>query len=153
MLARRTIIGLVVGSVIIAIGAISLVDHLGPQTIRDEYVAAIGEAVPYTIPAKAGAEQSLSIFGESFEVTRDMPGEDVQTTEHEDSAYITWVQAEDGETRIQVRNTGSTELVITGMVVAATDPLLFTYDLMVMIAGIIIIGFSMGFTLRRPKGF
>ena len=33
------------------------------------------------------------------------------------------------------------------------NPFAFTIDLMVMITGIVIIGFSMGFSMRKPKGF
>ena len=34
-----------------------------------------------------------------------------------------------------------------------TDPILFSYHFIVIISGMIIIGFSMGFTIRKPKGF
>ena len=60
---------------------------------------------------------------------------------------------EDGETRIKIQNTGDSELKITGVLIRTSDPIWFTYDLMVITSGMVIIGFSMGFTLRKPKGF
>ena len=66
---------------------------------------------------------------------------------------LDWVHLADGETKIKIQNTGNSELTITGVLIRSSDPIWFTYDLMVIISGIIIIGFSMGFTLRKPKGF
>ena len=40
MLSKRTIIGLVVGSAIIAIGGISLIQHIGTITINENYIVA-----------------------------------------------------------------------------------------------------------------
>ena len=45
------------------------------------------------------------------------------------------------------------KLKITGILVRSADPIWYTYDIMVIITGMVIIGFSMGFTLRKPKGF
>ncbi len=66
---------------------------------------------------------------------------------------LDWVHLEDGETIIHIQNTGNSELEITGVLIRSSDPIWFTYDLMVIISGMVIIGFSMGFTLRKPKGF
>ncbi len=66
---------------------------------------------------------------------------------------IDWVHLADGETKIKIQNTGDSELIITGVLIRSSDPIWFTYDLIVIISGVIIIGFSMGFTLRKPKGF
>jgi len=66
---------------------------------------------------------------------------------------IDWTHLADGETKIQIQNTGDTELEITGTLTRSSDPIWFTYDLMVIISGMVILGFSTGFTLRKPKGF
>jgi len=34
-----------------------------------------------------------------------------------------------------------------------TDPIQITYHIVVIIGGIIILGFSAGFSIRKPKGF
>jgi len=51
MLSKRTIIGLIVGSAIIAIGGYSLLTHIGPLTVYEDYTVAIGDSMSYTIPA------------------------------------------------------------------------------------------------------
>ena len=56
-------------------------------------------------------------------------------------------------TRIKIQNTGSTELNVLATLNVTSDPILFTYHLIVITSGVVIIGFSMGFTLRKPKGF
>ena len=66
---------------------------------------------------------------------------------------LQWIHLADGETKIQIQNTGNTELEITGVIITSYQPEIFTLDLMVMITGMVIIGFSLGFTLRKPKGF
>jgi len=33
------------------------------------------------------------------------------------------------------------------------DPLFLTYHILVIIAGIVVIGFSAAFTVRKPRGF
>jgi len=35
----------------------------------------------------------------------------------------------------------------------ARDPLFLTYHILVIIAGIVVIGFSAAFTVRKPRGF
>ena len=60
---------------------------------------------------------------------------------------------EDGETKIEIQNTGNKELEITAETNQTPNPFGLTFDLMVMISGVVIIGFSLGFTIRKPKGF
>ena len=155
MLSKRTIIGLIVGSVIIAIGVISLVQHVGSITIHENYVVGIGDSTLYTIPAPANTTQHMKIVGDSFDLKLASPGDGLQIppTSYKKEKQLDWTHNEDGDTRIQIQNTGNTELNITGILVRSSDPIWFTYDLMVITAGTVIIGFSMGFTLRKPKGF
>ena len=155
MLSKRTIIGLVVGSIIMGIGALSLIQHLGPITIDEEHYVKVGESSSYTIPAPYGSEQYMQITGDVFNVTMSIPGAGSQAPEtvHTDKAELSWTHLEDGETNIKIENTGNEELSVTGTLIRSSDPIWFTYDLMVIISGMVIIGFSMGFTLRKPKGF
>jgi hypothetical protein len=155
VLSKRTIIGWVVRSIIIGIGAFSLISHIGVITINENYIVAIGDSTFYTIPAPANTPQSLRIDGNAFDVKLESPGSGLQipNTSYKNSTSISWTHQIDGETKIKIQNTGNTELEITGVLVRSSDPIWFTYDLMVIISGIIIIGFSMGFTFRKPKGF
>jgi len=166
MLSKRTIIGLIIGSAIIAIGGYSLISHIGTITIDENYVVGIGDSTSYTIPAPNHTPQYMEITGDAFDLRLTSPSNglhippvDSEKTKEsfknriDDPLTIQWVHLADGETRIQIQNTGNSELVITGKLIRSSDPIWFTFDLMVIISGMVIIGFSMGFTLRKPKGF
>ena len=155
MLSKRTIIGLVVGTVIIAIGGYSLLSHVGTITIYEDYVLSVGDSIPYTIPAPAHTQQKMKVTGEAFDLKLQSPADGLQidNTSYKDELTLDWVHLEDGETKILVQNTGNSEVHITGELIRSSDPIWFTFDLMVITSGMVIIGFSMGFTLRKPKGF
>jgi hypothetical protein len=166
MLSKRTIIGLVIGSAIIAIGGYHLILHMGTITINENYVVGVGDSTSYTIPAPDHTQQHMKITGDAFDLKLESPNNGLQippidsekTKESfknriDDPLVIDWVHLADGETRIQIQNTGNSELIITGKLIRSSDPIWFTFDLMVITSGLVIIGFSMGFTLRKPKGF
>jgi len=52
-----------------------------------------------------------------------------------------------------IQNTGGSDLEVTANTNQTPDPFGITFDLMVMTSGVVILGFSLGFTLRKPKGF
>ena len=159
MLSKRTIIGLVVGSIIIGIGGYSLITHIGTVTINENYIVGTGDSTVYTIPAPEHTPQKMMISGDSFDLELESPSDGLQIpkTSFKDKIQnplsLQWVHLEDGVTIIKIQNTGNTELEITGTLIRSSDPIWFTFDLMVIISGMVIIGFSMGFTLRKPKGF
>ncbi|MGY5147025.1 MAG: hypothetical protein ACW9W4_03380 [Candidatus Nitrosopumilus sp. bin_7KS] len=155
MLSKRTIIGLIVGSAIIAIGGYSLLTHIGTITINEDYTLGIGDTIPYTIPAPNHTPQHMMIVGDAFDLKLTSPatGLQIPLTSYKNELNLDWVHLEDGETKILIQNTGNSELHITGEIIRSSDPIWFTYDLMVITSGVVIIGFSMGFTLRKPKGF
>ncbi len=156
MLSKRTIIGLIVGIAIIAIGGASLYLHIGTITINENYVVEVGGSTIYTIPAPNHTPQHMEITGNAFDLKLKSPSTGLQIpnmTSYKNELTLDWVHVEDGETIIHIQNTGNSELEITGVLIRSSDPLWFTYDLMVIISGMVIIGFSMGFTLRKPKGF
>jgi hypothetical protein len=155
MLSKRTVIGLIVGSVIIGIGVFSLIQHFGTITINEHYILEVGDSTFYTIPAPNHTPQSMKIVGDSFDLKLESPGEGLQIpkTSYKKEWNQNWVHLEDGETKISIQNTGNNALDITGVLIRSSDPLWFTFDIMVITSGMVIIGFSMGFTLRKPKGF
>ena len=155
MLSKRTIIGLIVGSAIIAIGGYSLLSHVGTITIHEDYVVGVGDSMSYTIPAPNHTPQSMKIAGDAFDLKLASPGDGLQIpqTSYKKELTLDWTHLVDGESKILIQNTGNTELSITGKLIRSSDPIWFTFDLMVITSGMVIIGFSMGFTLRKPKGF
>ena len=155
MLAKRTIIGFIVGSLIIGIGVYSLITGFGFQTVEVNEIFGVGESTSYQIKANNGASQNMKIIGDSFDLEMNSPGDGLQipNTSYKKELSLEWVHLEDGITFIEIQNTGSTDFQVTATLNVTTDPILFTYHLVVITAGVIIIGFSMGFTLRKPKGF
>ena len=105
--------------------------------------------------APALTTQSMKIIGDTFDLKLESPSDGLQIpkTSYKNELVLDWTHSTDGETKIQIQNTGNKELTITGVLIRSSDPIWFTYDVMVIISGMVIIGFSMGFTLRKPKGF
>jgi hypothetical protein len=123
MLSKRTIIGLVVGIAIISIGGYSLLTHIGMITINEDYVVGVGDSMSYTIPAPASTPQHMKIIGDSFDMKLQSPGDGLQIpiTSHKKETTIDWTHLVDGETRIQIQNTGESELEITGILIRSSD--------------------------------
>ncbi|PBO84755.1 MAG: hypothetical protein COA77_07920 [Thaumarchaeota archaeon] len=156
MLAKRTLIGVIVGSIIIALGGYSLIIHIGPTVDMDEYfLIVVGDSIPLTIPAPADAPQLLIITGNAFDLKLQSPGDGLKipNTSYKNELKLEWAHVESGTTKILIQNTGDSDLEITAVTKQTPNPFGFTFDVMVLITGIIIIGMSMGFTMRKPKGF
>lgn len=155
MFTKRTIIGTVVGGAIIALGLASFIMSLGLQTVEIDDTYGIGEGTSYRFSAPSSSEQNVKITGESFDVTLSTPADGLQIplTEHKNEVTFQWFHLADGESKLEVQNTGQKELHITGTVQISTDPIYYTYHVLVMISGIVIIGFSAGFSIRKPRGF
>ena len=156
MLATRTIIGIVVGSLIIGLGGFSLVNTLAPTiSMNENFVIGSGDSASFSIPAPKDAPQYMKIIGDAFDVKLTSPGEglNISNTSYKKELILDWAHAEDGQTIIVIQNTGASELEITANTNQTPDPFGITFDFMVIISGVIILGFSLGFTLRKPKGF
>ena len=156
MLATRTIIGLVVGSIIIVLGGYSLLLHLAPTISMDEdFIVGTGDSASFSIPAPKDASQYMIIVGDAFdlELTSSSDGLNIPHTSYKKELILDWTHVEDGQTKILIQNTGGNELEITANTNQTPDPFGITFDFMVVTSGVIIIGFSLGFTLRKPKGF
>ena len=156
MLATRTIIGMIVGSIVIALGAYSLVNTLGPTISMDEdFVIASGENASFSIPAPKDAPQYMKIVGDAFDLKLTSPGDGltIPNTSYKKELVLDWTHVEEGQTIIVIQNTGGSELEIVANTNQTPDPFGITFDFMVITSGVIILGFSLGFTLRKPKGF
>ena len=155
MFTKRTIIGIIVGAIIIGIGIAALVTSFGLQTIDLEETIEIGKSLPYTITAPRHSPQNMTIVGDKFDLTLSSPGEGLQIplTTFKDHLKLSWVHLMDGTTNIKIKNTGNDDLIVSSHLTLVTDPILFAYHFIVITAGVIIIGFSLGFSIRKPKGF
>ena len=156
MLAVRTIIGLVVGSLVIGLGAFALVNSLAPTiSMNENFIISPGDSEFFTIPAPKDAPQYMMIIGDSFDLKLTSPGDglSISNTSYKKELVLDWNHTEDGQTIIVIQNTGASELAITANTNQTPDPFGITFDFMVITSGVVILGFSLGFTLRKPKGF
>ena len=155
MLSTRTIIGIVIGGAIIAIGSYALVTSFGLQTVNVDDTFQVGETTSYSFSAPKGTKHFLNITADSFEVNLSSPRGGLQIIDEQFKRELTveWIHLQDGETKLKVNNTGASKLNISGYLTILTDPIQITYHLLVIITGVVIIGFSAGFSVRKPRGF
>ena len=156
MLTSRTVIGIVVGAAIIGIASASMVLDLtrGPLAIEETFNQ--GESTTYRINGDAGASHSIQVTAERFELELNAPGEDGQSiprSEFVQEFAIGWTHQESGDTRIFIQNTGGDQMRVSGLFEVSGDPIFFIYHIMVITTGVVIIGFSLTFSIRKPRGF
>ena len=128
MLTKRTIIGLLAGIIIITLGGASLILHIGVHTDDFQDVIEVGAPVFYKIPAPNHSPQSMIITGDSFDLKLESPGDGFQIsnmTSYKNELILDWSHTADGETKIQIQNTGNTELEITGVIITSYKPEIF----------------------------
>lgn len=154
MFTKRTVVGLAAGAAIIGIGAAALAGSFGLQQVSGTDVLAEGRSTAFSVTAPAGTEQTVSVSGEKFEMElRNPSGMEVPRGSHEGTHTVTWLHVSDGTATLSVRNAGEGDVEVDYDFSVVTDPVLFAYHFVVITAGVVIIGFSMGFSVRKPRGF
>jgi len=156
MLNKYTIIGLIVGCVISGLGVASMIDSfVNPiETIQTNDTFGIGGSDKIRFNAPANSFQTLTITGDTFDV-KILTIEEKNNIDnsYKGEATFSWTNMVSGENVIQIQNTGKSEFNISGTFELTRDPLFLTYHILVIIAGIVVIGFSAAFTVRKPRGF
>ena len=156
MLNKYTIIGLVAGCIISGLGVASMIDSLAnPIEIRPTSdTFGIGDADKLRFDAPANSFQTFTVTGDTFDVKILTADEKNNIDDsYKNKASFSWTNTISGDNIIQIQNTGQSEFNITGTFELSRDPLFLTYHILVIIAGIDVIGFSAAFTLRKPRGF
>ena len=156
MLNKFTIIGLIIGSAISLLGVSSMVDSLSnPNEVQeDSQTFGVGEMDKIQFNAPENSSQSIMVTGDSFDIKISTPDSSNNIDQSfKDKANLSWTSVSSGETIIMIQNTGDNEFIENYRFELERDPLFFTYSILVIIAGIVIIGFSAGFSARKPKGF
>ena len=156
MLSKYTVIGLIVGGIIVALGVASMIDSLAnPNEIRQTNdTFGIGDSDKFRFNAPANSFQTLIITGDTFDVKIFTPDEKNNiSNSYKDKVTFSWTNTVYGENIIQIQNTGQSEFNVSGTFELARDPLFFTYHILVIIAGVVVIGLSAAFTARKPRGF
>jgi len=156
VLNKYTIIGLIVGCVISGLGVASMIDSLvNPIEIRqtnDTFGTGDSDKIRFNAPANSF--QTLTITGDTFDV-KILTADEKNNIDnsYKDEATFSWTNTVSGENVIQIQNTGQSEFNISGTFELSRDPLFLTYHILVIIAGIVVIGFSAAFSVRKPRGF
>ena len=156
MLNKYTIVGLIAGCIISGLGVISMIDFLAnPIDIMDfDDDFGVGESTIFSFQASENSLQKLVITGSSFDVKVSIPDNVAKfDNSYKNKADISWLNTVPGENVIKIQNTGQSELNAKGALEKSRDPLFLTYHILVIIAGIVVIGFSAAFTVRKPRGF
>ena len=154
MMTSRTIIGIAVGAAIIGIASTSMVIDLTRESLDITESYGPGEGTAYQISGDVGATHHITVTAERFEIQMTGPQDViVPPTEFAGEFSREWTHQEAGRTIISVQNRGGDEMVITGIFETAVDPIFIAYHTVVITSGVVIIGFSMAFSLRKPRGF
>ena len=156
MLNKYTIVGLIAGGIISGLGVISMVDFLAnPVDIMDfDDDFGVGESTTFVFQAPENSLQKLMITGNSFDVKVSIPNNVAKfDNSYKNTADVSLVNTVPGENILKIQNTGNSELNAKGTLEKSRDPLFLTYHILVIIAGIVVIGFSAAFTVRKPRGF
>jgi len=156
MLNKLTIIGIIIGCAISLLGAGSMVTSLNtPNEIQEDTATfGVGDLDKINFNAPENSSQSLTVTGDSFDVKITTPdsNNDVDAS-FKNKASFSWTSTTAGQTIITIQNTGDSEFTENYKFELARDPLFFTYSILVIIAGVVIIGFSAVFSAKKPKGF
>jgi hypothetical protein len=114
----------------------------------------VGESTTFAFQAPENSFQKLMITGNSFDVKVYTPDNEIKFDDsYKDRVDISWTNTISGENVIKIQNIGNSELNAKGTLEKSRDPLFLTYHILVIIAGIVVIGFSAAFTVRKPRGF
>ena len=156
MLNKLTIIGIIIGCAISILGAASMVTSLNtPNEIQEDTATfGVGDLDKINFNAPENSSQTLTITGDSFDVKITTPdsSNDVNAS-FKNKASFSWTSTTAGPTIITIQNTGDSEFTEKYKFELARDPLFFTYSILVIIAGVVIVGFSAVFSAKKPKGF
>lgn len=154
MLTKKTAIGIAVGSFVIAIGSFFLIQSLVSNIIQVNDTVDIGKPDIFQFQAQKHFHELLNVTGSSFHVTLTTPSNGLQVNQDfEKQISFDWYSLVDGKHFINVTNTGNSTLHVTGKLEAVQDPIIFATHLIVISSGVLIIGFSAAFSLRKPRGF
>ena len=64
-----------------------------------------------------------------------------------------YTHSTEGRSILFISNTGSSDMTVKGTALISSDLIHTAYHGMVIISGIVILGFSAGFSKRKPRGF
>jgi hypothetical protein len=154
MLTRKTIIGIGIGGLAVALGTYFLVQSLVSDVHNVNESVDIGKSDVFQFDAQQHYHELLNVTGSSFHVKLQTPSNGLQVDDDFTKAVsFDWFVLQDGKNFINITNTGGSALQVTGKLKAVENPLVFASHLIVISSGVLIIGISAAFSVRKPRGF
>ena len=154
MLTKRSAIGIGIGSVAVVLGSFFLLQSMISNSHNVNDTVNIGKSDIFSFDAQKHYHEYLNVTGSSFHVKMKTPSTGLQVDDDfKNQVSFDWYSLDNGKHFINITNTGGSILHVTGKLQAVTNPLIFTSHLIVISSGVLIIGISAAFSIRRPKGF
>ena len=154
MLSKKSLLGIGIGSIAVILGTFFLIQDLMSNTHDVNDVVDIGKSDVFQFEAQKHYHELLNVTGNSFHVTLKTPKDGLQVNhDFKNEISFDWYSLDNGIHFMNITNTGNSVLHVTGKLQAVTNPLIFTSHFIVISSGVLIIGISAAFSIRRPKGF
>ncbi len=137
------------GVAFVVIGIAASIYSNVPVNVRLDNTLAPGAVDPITPDMNAGNTASITVSGASYEVEIKDPDGIVIVTERGNSTFSHDLTAQKGgEHTITVKNTGNSDVSISGHTQTKASPLGFSGALMLAVTGMVLIGLGLRFRKR-----
>lgn len=154
MFTKKTVIGIGIGSLAIVLGSYFLILAVSSNAHQVSDVVDVGKSDIFQFDAQKHFHEQLNVTGNSFYVKLKTPSNGLQVdNDFKKEINFDWISLENGQHFINITNTGDSILHVSGTLEAITNPLIITSHLIVISSGVLIIGISAAFSIRKPRGF
>ena len=155
MLTKKTAIGIAIGALAVALGSYFLIQSIVSNGIHEiNETVDIGKSDVFQFDAQKHFHELLNVTGNSFHVKLTTPAYGLQVDkDFQKEISFDWYSLENGKHFINITNTGVSILHVTGKLQAVENPFIFTSHLIVISSGVLIIGISAAFSIKKPRGF
>jgi hypothetical protein len=154
MFTKKTVIGIGIGSLAIVLGSYFLILTIASNVHQVNETVEIGKSDVFRFDAEKHFHEQLDVTGNSFHVKLKTPVDGLQVdNDFKKEISFGWVSLENGQHFINITNTGDSVLHVSGKLEAITNPIIFVSHMIVISSGVLIIGISAAFSIRKPRGF
>jgi hypothetical protein len=154
VLTKRSVAGISIGLIAVVLGTFFLIQTITSNEHVVNDTVDIGKSDVFEFDAQKHYHELLNVTGSSFHVKLKTPVDGIQIDKYfQNESSFDWTSLADGKHFINITNTGGAILHVTGKLQAVTNPIIFTSHLIVISSGVLIIGISAAFSIRKPKGF
>jgi hypothetical protein len=154
MFTKKTAIGIGIGSLAIVLGSYFLILTIASNVHQVNETVEIGKNDVFRFDVEKHFHEQLNVTGNSFHVKLKTPSDGLQVdNDFKKEISFDWVSLKNGQHFINITNTGDSILHVSGKLEATTNPLIITSHMIVISSGVLIIGISAAFSIRKPRGF